>query len=349
MYKRLLPASGAAQMKEINDFVLKIFEYFSLNEDFDANDFFAFLGPMGVWFQECYQKRPKLARLLGELAEMPLLEKGALYRAMRADADFASQAEDPDFEFQVSSLSGKGPEKAAALCVYLYDSLFVPRGFRTSGGHFTYEELKEQLCAANNRFLCPACLIRGDSLKELGQLDHFFPKRKYPALTFHPRNLVLICGNCNGAVTKGTSDPMEDTNLTELYLPYLRGAEGEMEILVQHDDDLGHKVELRPLGNGPETANRIANDDRLFHLKDRWNERVSGYIEDGIDEAVDFDTRAEVESYLQENALKKRRAAAKHEYELVEAACYEYLLFAGKKAFVAAWERTKRDHEKMLQ
>jgi len=338
----------AARMRKINDFTLEIFHYFATYKYFRKDAFFRFLGPDGQWFSECYTKRKKLRDLLGALKSLPFPERLELYEAMSADALFQRYEGDNTFVFRESRLDRKLLQTAASLTSYLYDEIFAASGFQTDGVLFQYEELKEQLCKANNRFLCPVCLNAYGSLKESGQIDHFFPKKKYPALTFHPDNLALICMLCNESTGKGTKNPMEGTDLTELYLPYVRGAEGEMVIAVQADGKSGHVVKLLPGNPDPKTGKRIGNDDRIFRLTPRWTGQVDCSIESSMEDAREMDTAAQVRDFLKEKALAKRREANRHPNMLVEAACFEYLSAAGEKAFLKAWELDRRDRGKML-
>lgn len=349
MYKRLRMGKAAVRMQRINDFTLEIFRYFAKYKYFRKDAFFKFLGKDdGPWFAECYEKREKLRNLLGALRKAPYPERVKLYDAMKADASFQLHEGDDTFVFQESGLDRGLLQTAAQLTSYLYDEIFAASGFQVDGVLFQYEEWKEQLCDANDRFICPVCLNTYGTLKELGQIDHFFPKMKYPALTFRPENLALICMLCNEGTGKGTKNPMTGTNLKELYLPYVRGAEGEMDIVVQTDEEAGHMVKLLPGNSDPETKKRIDNDDRIFKLALRWNGQVDCTIESGMKDAREMNTAAEVKAFLREEALKKRGEANRHPNMLVEAACFEYLTAAGEKAFLEAWERDRLDRGKML-
>ena len=348
MYKRQNMGKDAMRMQRINDFVLKIFHYFATYKYFRKDAFFKFLGTDGQWSATCYASRRKLQELLEALKKVSFPERVELYKAMRADAVFQMHERDEAFVFQESRLNRELVQTAAKLTSYLYDEIFVKSGFQEDGTLFQYKELKEQLCIANDRYLCPVCLNRYGSLKELGQIDHFFPKMKYPALTFRPENLTLICMLCNEGTGKGVKNPMTGTNLTELYLPYVRGAEGEMEIVVQSDKEFGNVVKLLPGNSDPKTEKRIDNDDRIFHLTARWNGQVDGSIESGMKDAREMNTTDEVKAFLKEKALTKRREADRHPEMLVEAACFEYLSSEGEKAFLKAWEQDRRDRAKML-
>lgn len=348
MYKRQHMGKDAARMQRINDFVLEIFHYFATNKYFRKDAFFNALGKDGQWFAKCFTKKKKLRNLLGELKKIPFPERAKLYDAMREDASFQQYEGDDTFVFQESRLDPKLLRKAALLTSYLYDEVFVASGFQEDGVLFQYKELKEQLCNANSRFLCPVCLNIYGNLKELGQIDHFFPKMKYPALTFQPENLTLICMQCNVSTGKGTENPMTGTDLTELYLPYVRGAEGEMDIAVQADEESGHTVKLLPGNSDPKTERRIENDDRIFRLTSRWNGQVDFSIERSMDYAREMNTAAEVEAFLREESLTRRKDADRFPDKLVEAACLEYLSGAGKKVFLLEWEMSRRDRRKML-
>lgn len=345
MYKRQHMARDAARMREIHHFVLEIFHYFAQNEVLQKKNFIKFMGRDGQWFAECYARREKLQKLLKALEGVALPERAGLYEAMRTDALFPLHEGDEAFVFQESRLDRELVRTAAELTAYLYEEVFAASGFPSDGDLFRYGDLKKQLGEANGRYFCPVCLRNEDNLEKTGHIDHFFPKMKYPALTFHPENLTLICMQCNGNIGKGAKNPMDGTNLTELYLPYVRGAEGEMRITVQTGGESGHEVRLQPDSFESKTAKRIGNDDRLFCLTSRWNERVDGYIDRSLTDAREMDTASDVRSFLKNKAQAKRREADRHPDMLVEAACFEYLSSAGEKAFLKAWEMDKNDRE----
>jgi hypothetical protein len=71
---------------------------------------------------------------------------------------------------------------------------------------------------------CPYCnrnyiygISRNGKIKP--QIDHFYPKSKYPFLAMSFYNLIPSCPTCNGFEAKGEKDPLDKDN--ELINPYL--------------------------------------------------------------------------------------------------------------------------------
>src|SRR6266545_5597674 len=52
--------------------------------------------------------------------------------------------------------------------------------------------------------VCPLC----DGQRGIAQVDHFYPKSRYPFLSCHPLNLIPICKDCNMAPCKGEKPPI---------------------------------------------------------------------------------------------------------------------------------------------
>lgn len=274
--------------------------------------------------------------------------RAQLYNAMKADADFQMHENDAGFVFEESKLDSGLLRMAASLTTYLYDEVFVPSRFQVGDTVYSYKELKEELGRVNGGTLCPVCLRYPAGLKNAGQIDHFFPKAQYPALVFQPNNLALICLECNENTGKGRKDPMDGSDLTELYLPYVRGSEGEMDIVVGMGEESCHEVILQPKGNGAVARKRIENDDRLFQLTRRWGAWVEDCIEMSLADVENYGSAPEVETFLAEKAAEKKKNLADHPERLVEAACFTYLSGDGKAAFVREWELSRLDREKML-
>ena len=99
-----------------------------------------------------------------------------------------------------------------------------------------------------------------------GEADHYFPRKKYPALTLHPYNILPVCSDCNGASVKHEKvrSPMRTGvpgELRYVFLPYLRAAKPEVEFEVS--DDESRRIVMHPAaGTGPYTQRRIENMER---------------------------------------------------------------------------------------
>ncbi|MBW4680607.1 MAG: hypothetical protein KME19_10880 [Microcoleus vaginatus WJT46-NPBG5] len=122
--------------------------------------------------------------------------------------------------------------------------------------------------------------------KIYGNLDHFFPKRKYPFLSVHHANLVSLCEACN-LTFKKEEDPVDPENSTQplvhTFLPYLNPAIDSIEVKVTRNKEGVHLPSLTEKDGTP--SRRIDNLNRVFKLEARWHDRlryVIGTIRDGL-------------------------------------------------------------------
>jgi uncharacterized protein (TIGR02646 family) len=73
--------------------------------------------------------------------------------------------------------------------------------------------------------VCPYCgltIIEPSDNRTKHQIDHFFPKGKYPFLALSYYNLIPSCDKCNESPNKGQRDPIEQkTKGNSIQHPYL--------------------------------------------------------------------------------------------------------------------------------
>ncbi|TFD63758.1 hypothetical protein [Cryobacterium sp. Hb1] len=87
---------------------------------------------------------------------------------------------------------------------YAYDAKLVDKN---GPARAFYNALRT---APHNR--CPVCLER-----DIGALDHFLPKERWPRLAIVPANLVPICTACNGTKSSGWSADLDEQYLHPYY------------------------------------------------------------------------------------------------------------------------------------
>jgi len=105
-------------------------------------------------------------------------------------------------EIEVNKFSSSEIKRSKGLFIATYETI------RNKFG----KELQEE----NNIFLCPYCkrsyinvvVIENEKKLIKPDLDHFYPKHKYPYLACSIENLVPSCLTCNQRI-KGTQDPRE--------------------------------------------------------------------------------------------------------------------------------------------
>lgn len=358
MYMELKSGKSEEKMRKLTGLVLSVFRYLASYETFNAADFFASLGADGAILERRYRGRldggaagdSRLKKLLDELNKEPLSERVSLYEAMAKDVDYTAHIEDEAFQFAESTLQKEILNKAVALTTYLYDEIFVRPGFQVEGETVNRKLFKKDFYhtnfSASEREVCPVCLQWSARQKESSQLDHFFPKAKYPALVFQPENLAVVCMECNVSGVKGQKDPMEETNLTELFLPYQRAAEKEARIRIFLDEE-GRHLELVPLGGDAKIQKRIDNFDRLYGVTECWNKQADRYVEECFHIIRGCDSLEKAEGKLAMYAEDKRNIAAIDKSHLIESCCYDYMETEGYRIFQEECEKRLEEQRKM--
>lgn len=350
MYLKLKVGKYEEKMRKLTQFVLSVFEYLAQHQQFTETDFFSSLGADGAWFAECYRRRPRLRTLLEELAQEPVYRRKRLFEAMERDVSYIAHMDEETFRFAESTLPPEILAKAAALTSYLYDEIFVKADFQVEGERMNRIRFKEEFYRMNfpsdQKDVCPVCLQASGRLQENSQIDHFFPKAKYPALVFQPENLPVICKECNESDGKGQKDPMQDTDLTELFLPYRRAAEEETQLRIGLDEN-GRHLQLAPTGGDEKVSKRIENFDRLYGVFACWNRQADGYLAECGRIAENCGSTAEAEEELRILAKNKRRMAERDKSRLIESRCYDYMEGEGHDVFLDECEKRLEEQRKL--
>lgn len=148
---------------------------------------------------------------------------------------------------------------------------YIPQG-DGSKLHFHKDKYLERFNAENPDVLvCPFC----DGSREGAQIDHFYPKSKYPSLSCHPLNLVPICKNCNDRANKGEKVPLTPNApdpMADWFHPYLRPAAGTFQIKFQN-----HPEGTTPVlvSSDAQNQTRLNNLASLINLEERWRNQLS--------------------------------------------------------------------------
>ena len=92
---------------------------------------------------------------------------------------------------------------------YLYNNLLKLKGFEEKVG--TLKKYYEDFYSGTIEYVCPFCgldnmLTSKDLFREA--FDHYFPRSKYPFVSFLRENLFPICHTCNSTY-KGDKDPKD--------------------------------------------------------------------------------------------------------------------------------------------
>lgn len=231
----------------------------------------------GKWLLE---KPRHLQEGLTALFGLSLMERQAVLAAFQNDVRFQDHVDDGAFSFTFFGLSTAAAEAGHALLRAFYTEVLAKAGF-VGGLKRSVVEASYRRVNPRTERVCPACLgdlpppaKRGRSQVDV---DHYLPKKHYPCLSVHPRNLVLTCMPCNERM-KGEEDPLGPLggrapgSMQESFLPYARLRPGLGEI---HVEFLGSST-LRVVGNpGISFATaRARNFDRIYGLSERWSTRL---------------------------------------------------------------------------
>lgn len=355
MYLKLKQGSKESQMRKMNQLVLRIFEYAASSSVFDQKTFEQFLGTDGAWMVGKYQSREKLCQKMAALFAEPISMRQKLYNAIEHDMEYDKHIGDAGFVFAEDALEPQLKAAAKDFILYLYENLFQKEKFQAQGQMMEFHEFRDSLFEQNEFPVCPACLAMRSDLKSAGQVDHYFPKKEYPACIFHPANLAVICEACNSAGVKGQKNILAGNNLTEIYLPYLRAAEEETELKVQRVEVQGEggrkweelRMRMVPFIPNTLTEKRIQNLEELFHLSKRWTDYLHVILSEELDYLVELEEEAEVRDELYHEAKKRKIQAGKRKEMLLAAACASYLADEGLECVLADWRLRRQEKETM--
>ena len=141
-------------------------------------------------------------------------DEEAVLRWLAKHVEYIANAEADAFEGIVRDIESRYPDiadnsKRLSKTVY---RVFVGNGY----GHDDFPA--NELVRATDARVCPYCnrvfveCVKGSKGVVRGQLDHFYPKERYPYLAISRYNLVPSCSYCNGPSGKHSIDPMDAGN-----------------------------------------------------------------------------------------------------------------------------------------
>lgn len=154
------------------------------------------------------------------------------------------------------------------------NQLFVENGFDAKGVCFP----KDRLIDAAGVKVCPYCnrvfvenveFKTGGSLK--GQLDHFYPKDKYPYLAISRYNLVPCCPFCNGSSGKGNKDPRKVNMVNPYSLKDAQGLRFKTNIRRKGFLNLETCASAVDVEVDVKKLPEMTNNNKVFHLAEIYN------------------------------------------------------------------------------
>lgn len=268
-----------------------------------------FSGDLGVWLWK------KLRVKKDDIWEQSDLQKGLvkLIKAAQAnrtislvvldafdhDIQFCNYFNQPTFEFWYKTRLNVPIQEALKDLMEVFYTKLLEDGFPEAvlgkAESFKRVDFVSEFWRVNDDIeVCPACdsprparvkrlTGKGRNQKEqtkiYGNLDHFFPKRKYPFLSVHYANLVPICLECNQSFKKD-KDPVDINNnsqpLVDTFIPYFNPAIDSVEIHVTRNKEGVHLPSITEKDGT--SSRRIKNLNRVFDLEARWRDNLRQVI-----------------------------------------------------------------------
>ncbi len=161
-------------------------------------------------------------------------------------------------------------------------------GYEISNRLLFYKEFFE---TNSNLSVCPACL--GELNMRTMQLDHYFPKSKFPVLSIHPSNIVPICSTCNTVAGnhensgKGEKVPSSPTNssdenavggISKVFFPYKSSAHKKILGKIEKDTTTGardKKFKAQLINSSDKNlSKKLENHIDSFNLEYNWSSKI---------------------------------------------------------------------------
>lgn len=260
----------------------------------------------GKWFwgKPVAIKQPLLA-----LLSLPLAEKQAVLEVFEADMDLAGRFQDGRLRaLDISSNYKAALHFTGEIVQNCYTRILATDGvpadvLQMDAPLDRQTILRAYLDVQNQRRdngrlpplkVCPGCDGRPPSVadgKIHEDLDHFFPKSRYPLLAVHLLNLTPFCKDCNqtykrdkDAILDGHEQVTSVHCLDDIFHPYLRPAQNDVEVQVRRLDDGKPHIIIEPRQNDIQQLARLHSLLYTLDVDGRWNgdlieERVQPELE----------------------------------------------------------------------
>lgn len=179
--------------------------------------------------------------------------------------------------FSYPQLSREEKKQVNAIYQYVYTALFSRRGvpLHHTGPRYDRRQFARDFTADNPQLdsCCPVCLHHKSDLAQECDVEHFLPKRAYPAFALHPDNLYLACKECNQLYKKTKTIP-----LSESFLPYRDTVRDAAEVVVTREDGRD-KITLLPKDPAqPSVQEKLTGFVKQFDLDTRWTKDCESFF-----------------------------------------------------------------------
>jgi hypothetical protein len=165
-------------------------------------------------------------------------------------------------------------DKMKPLLVDFYETLLERKKV-----HGTKQDYYQKLIDENDMRFCPCCglsYFESEDSKYREAFDHYLPKAHYPFLSVNFKNLVPLCHKCNSD-RKKEKDPIE--NKKTAFYPFSNNSHSiQISFIIDKTKDLGNlkrqDLQINLIGD----TEKIETWDRLFDIKERYNNTTRGFI-----------------------------------------------------------------------
>ena len=278
----------------ISRFLLSVFEFAADQPGnvFLKEDWLAFAPENGAWFYRLYERDTEngknMRRAVDRLFRMDQEKRVAIYEAIKHDMEFMDKQvwKNGKFKLESDQLSDAAQKILKDFFGYFYDVVLCTTHFHLnelSSPMYSRKELAKDYFKGKNkkiRHICPICLNSVSNGETDEDVEHYFPKSRYPCLCLHPYNLYFCCSVCNSRF-KGTKSPLKGKhkNVGSIFLPYLDTVKEQAQLEFENPEDKDSEVvKMLPAENGDsDTGEKIKEFDRLFSLEERWSGQLEEY------------------------------------------------------------------------
>ena len=242
----------------------------------------------GVWLW----RKNSISKPLYALAQLPVAEKQAILPAYDADTDLDAAFRRGQFAyFSIPADNKPALKHVSNIMLSFYSNILskkVDADVLNDPEDLTRQTILRAFIVEQqsiHMMVCPGCdgappeqeadgVIRED-------VDHFFPKSRYPFLTIHHLNLTPYCKHCNQDYKKA-KDPLKSRNgvptlfLREIFHPYIHSVQNaekisEVQVLIQRDRAGVPHIKINTINNDACCTSRRKSLDHLLSLQTRWD------------------------------------------------------------------------------
>ncbi len=242
----------------------------------------------GAWLW----RKNTISKPLYNLVQLPIAHKRGILPAYDADMDLDAAFQRGQFAyFSIPADNKPALQQVVKIMLSFYSNILsekVDAAVLNEPEDLTRQTVLQAFVVEQQNIsmmVCPGCDGAPPEQEADGTIredvDHFFPKSRYPFLTIHPLNLTPYCKHCNQDYKKA-KDPLKSKNgiptiaLGDIFHPYIHSARNavkisEVQVLVQRDRAAVPHVKITASSNDPHCTSRRNSLDHLLSLQTRWD------------------------------------------------------------------------------